>query len=199
MNALSSPEQVWRIGLILLAATVLYALINKKTLGRSYLTGLTLRGRKNSTATTPPRSFSPEKTATSPKSPSTYTTALPPQRRKALADIKCANAPYRDLSEDEVHRNILPMSADYRSSLGNKYTPTGFSVNEIKALGDFPDYATLSGVPLPSPYPEFDIEKALPRPYRPFRWAYHQTMCTFPIAPILHDLWLIYPRIFKQL
>lgn len=198
MNALSSPEQLWRIGLILLAATVLYALVNK-ALGKSYLTGITLRGRKHSTATTPPRSFSPEKTATSPKSPSTYTTALPPQRRKALSDIKCANAPYRDVSEDEVHRNILPMSADYRSSLGNKFTPTGFSVNEIKALGDFPDYATLSGVPLPSPYLEFDIEKALPRPYRPFRWAYHQTMCTFPIAPILHDLWLIYPRIFKQL
>jgi hypothetical protein len=57
------------------------------------------------------------------------------------------------------------------------FTPCGFSTDDIKALGDFPDYATLSGVPLPRPYPEFDIKKAIPRPYRPFRWAYHQTMC----------------------
>jgi hypothetical protein len=192
MDALSSPEQLWRIGFILLAATVLYALVNKAS-GKSYFTGITLRGRKDSTARTPPRSFSPEKetTAKSPTSPSNYTTSLPPQRRTTLADIKCSNAPYTDVSEDEVYRNILPMSADYKSSPGNKYTPMGFSVDEVKALGDFPDYATLSGVPLPSPYPEFDIERALPRPYRPFRWAYHQTMCKCQIAPMDYGLRLI--------
>lgn len=59
----------------------------------------------------------------------------------------------------------------------NKYTPTGFSTDEIKTLGDFPAYDILSGVPLPEPYEEFQAEKAVPRPYRPFRWAYHQTMC----------------------
>lgn len=50
------------------------------------------------------------------------------------------------------------------------------SDKEIETYGDFPDYATLSGVRLPDPYLEFNIEKALPRPYRPLRWSYHQTM-----------------------
>jgi hypothetical protein len=78
-----------------------------------------------------------------------------------------------------MQKKMLPMTADYRTSPGKLYTPTGFSVDDIKKLGDFPDYATLSGVPLPSAYPEHDIGKAMPRPYRPFRWAYHQTMCTY--------------------
>lgn len=73
---------------------------------------------------------------------------------------------------------MMPYEASYLDVDGSKHTPTGFSIDEIKALGDFPDYAELSGVPLPEPYFEFDIDKALPRPYRPFRWAYHQTMCT---------------------
>ena len=30
---------------------------------------------------------------------------------------------------------------------------------------------------MPQPYHGFDIDKARSRPYRPFRWAYHQTMC----------------------
>jgi hypothetical protein len=71
------------------------------------------------------------------------------------------------------------MTADYMTCEDERYTPTGFSVTEIKALGDFPDYAKLSGVPLPQEYPEFNIDTALARPYRPFRWGYHQTMCTF--------------------
>jgi hypothetical protein len=44
-------------------------------------------------------------------------------------------------------------------------------------MGDFPAYDILSGIPLPEPYVNFDPAKAVPRPYRPFRWAYHQTMC----------------------
>jgi hypothetical protein len=177
MNFLSISDNLWLVGLVLIAATAIYTIINR-SVGQSLLAGVTLRGRKDSTARTPPRSFSPDKKAlTSPPSSSDYNKALPPQRRHVLVDIKCEAAPARDVDEDEVCRNILSMSADYKTSPGNKYTPMGFSVDEIKALGDFPDYATLSGVPLPSPYPEFDIEKALPRPYRPFRWAYHQTMC----------------------
>lgn len=42
----------------------------------------------------------------------------------------------------------------------------------------FPDYFKLSGVPLPEPLEDFDVDKAKPRPYRPFRWPYHQTMGT---------------------
>lgn len=191
MDLLSILENLWRIGLILLAATGVYAAINR-TFGRSLLAKVTLRGRKHSTARTPPRSFSPDKKATtSPTAPSSYDNVLPPQRRHILEDLNCDSAPGRDVHEDEVRRNILPMSADYRISPCDKYTPMGFSVAEVKGLGDFPDYATLSGVPLPSPYPEFNIEKALPRPYRPFRWSYHQTMCTFHIKPENHDLKLI--------
>lgn len=73
---------------------------------------------------------------------------------------------------------MMPYEANYLEVDDSKHTPTGFSVAEIKALGDFPDYAELSGVPLPRPYPDFNIDKALPRPYRPLRWNYHQTMGT---------------------
>lgn len=40
------------------------------------------------------------------------------------------------------------------------------------------DYFELSGVPAPNPLPDFDIDTAKARPYRPFRWKYHQNMCT---------------------
>jgi len=71
------------------------------------------------------------------------------------------------------------MDEDYRSpEAEGKYSYTGVSVREIRALGKFPDYAALSGIALPRECEEhFDIERALPRPYRPFRWGYHQTMC----------------------
>jgi hypothetical protein len=42
---------------------------------------------------------------------------------------------------------------------------------------DLTDYFALTGVLPPKPLLDFDIDKALPRPYRPFRWKYHQTMC----------------------
>src|SRR5690242_12370477 len=48
------------------------------------------------------------------------------------------------------------------------------------------DYFKLSGVPLPKPLHKFDLEKAKPRPYRPFRWQYHQTMCTPPSTSCKH-------------
>lgn len=197
MHFLSILENLWRVGLILIAATGVYAIINR-TFGRSLLASVNLRGRKHSTARTPPRSFSPEKkAATSPTAPSGYDNVLPPQRRNTLTDLNCDAAPGRDVHGDEVRRHILPMSADYRTSPDDKYTPMGFSVAEVKGLGDFPDYATLSGVPLPSPYPDFNIEKALPRPYRPFRWAYHQTMCTSHRKSNKHDLKLIPSSIQK--
>ena len=68
---------------------------------------------------------------------------------------------------------------DFRKADDDKYIYTGYKVKEIRALGDFPNYSALSGVPLPEAYPEHDINKALARPYRPFRWAYHQTMCEY--------------------
>ena len=42
---------------------------------------------------------------------------------------------------------------------------------------EFPDHFARSGVPLPNPVPDdFDVDKAKPRPYRPFRWDYYQHM-----------------------
>ncbi|KAJ9622706.1 hypothetical protein H2203_006357 [Taxawa tesnikishii (nom. ined.)] len=68
-------------------------------------------------------------------------------------------------------------------SLLQHSTPSGFTLEEVLMLGDFPDYAVLSGVPLPKAYPEFDIRTAKPRLYRPIRWAYHQTMSFKKMEP----------------
>lgn len=160
---------------MLIAASAVYLCFSRLLLSR-----ISLRGRKNSTARTPPRSISPDKRkANSTTSPTSYNQALPPSRREALLQQKGAVIRWKEVDESEICQNLLPMTANFRTSPGNLYTPTGFSVDDVKALGDFPDYATLSGVPLPRPYPEHQLEKALPRPYRPFRWSYHQTMCMF--------------------
>lgn len=66
----------------------------------------------------------------------------------------------------------------------NFYTATGFSTQEIRALGRFPDYSVLSGVPNPQPVsPRWDINKAIFRPFRPFRWNYHQHMALMKYDP----------------
>lgn len=67
------------------------------------------------------------------------------------------------------------------------YTPTGFSTRDIRALGRFPDYAKLSGIRYPTPYVDFDVTKARFRPFRPFRWNYHQTMSLMKFDP---DWWV---------
>ena len=43
------------------------------------------------------------------------------------------------------------------------------------------DYFVLSGVPRPKPLLNFSITDARPRPYRPFRFPYHQTMGTYRV------------------
>lgn len=95
---------------------------------------------------------------------------LPPARRQGIRA--------GPINQAELRKNVMSMSANYRECGPSSFTQTGISVEEINALQDFPDYAELSGVPLPKSYEEFKIETALPRPYRPFRWVYHQTMCT---------------------
>lgn len=177
MDAITTPNNVWLIGLGAISLTTLYLVLAKSS-WKAPLDLVGLRGRRVLSANTPPRSVSPEKqSAANPTSPSPYADILPPQRREALKTLKNEAVPCVEADEKKVLRNLLPMSADYRKSPDGKYTPTGFSVKEIKLLGDFPDYAGLSGVPLPQPYHGFNIDKAIPRPYRPFRWAYHQTMC----------------------
>lgn len=103
-------------------------------------------------------------------SDSRYMDVFPPSQRAAVFP----NDAVVDLSSDSKH--VLEMDKDYRLANPSSYIFSGFSVREVLSLGDFPDYAKLSGVPLPSPLPNFNVDKAVPRPYRPLRWVYHQTM-----------------------
>lgn len=143
------------------------------------------RGRRISSANTPPRSLTPEtKVPNNAPPPAEYKDVFPPSSREAL--LKLAESlstsqkkmiGVQHVDQQEFTKNVIPFEADYRECGPSTYTPLEISTAEIMALGDFPDYSKLSGVPLPQAYKEFVIEKALPRPYRPFRWAYHQTMC----------------------
>lgn len=151
---------------------------------------LHLRRRRPSFADTPPRSLSPTQSAKinnlpSNSSPTTneYINSFPDSRRHVLAELAKTLPPKQkaelgDLEFDEATftQSLLGWEEDYRTAHPSKCSYTRFSVQEIKALGDFPNYSLLTGVPLPSVYEDFDIERARPRPYRPFRWAYHQTM-----------------------
>ncbi|KAL0577898.1 hypothetical protein V5O48_004093 [Marasmius crinis-equi] len=57
------------------------------------------------------------------------------------------------------------------------------------------DYFQLTGVPPPTPLPNFDINKAKPRPYRPFRWEYHQNMSLHKLEP---DWWLELESTYRE-
>jgi hypothetical protein len=149
-----------------------------------FLNRLHFRTRRASGSHTPPRSLSPGKKPLEGNTGADYTDVFPPSRRFTLAEIhsnvsSILGKPWDALiqSPPESKKECLPITTSYLDAKTPMFTPCGFSTEEIKALGDFPDYATLSGVPLPRPYHEFDIKKAIPRPYRPFRWNYHQTMC----------------------
>ncbi|KAG6827720.1 hypothetical protein H0H92_010657 [Tricholoma furcatifolium] len=65
--------------------------------------------------------------------------------------------------------------------------------------GALADYARLSGVRLPRPLLDFNIKLAKARPYRPFRWDYHQTMALKKFEP---DFWIelesTYFKLLKQ-
>ena len=142
------------------------------------------RGRRSSSANTPPRSLTPDRKAPSNVPPPVdFKDFFPPSSRdvflklaESLLISQKEKIGVRELNQEEFRKNVIPFDADYRECGSSTYTPMEISMAEIKALGDFPDYSKLSGVPLPEAYKEFEIEKALPRPYRPFRWAYHQTM-----------------------
>lgn len=149
---------------------------------------LHVRLRRTSSSQTPPRSLSPEKKVpgnSQPKS-SEYVTTFPPSQRDVLVDLAPTLSGEQrealgDLSFDEKDftDKLMGFEEDFHRCDPEKYVASGFRVKEVKALGDFPDYSELSGVPDPEAYENFDVSKAIPRPYRPFRWAYHQTMCMF--------------------
>ncbi len=147
------------------------------------------RRRRISSASTPPRSLTPEKRVPNNASPPVdYKDIFPPSSRDVLLELaesyptsQKKKFGVQDVNQEEFTKNLMSFEADYRECGPSTYTPMKISMAEIKALGDFPDYSKLSGVPLPEAYKEFDIENALARPYRPFRWAYHQTMCMLPL------------------
>lgn len=174
---LQDSEVTWKIGLVLLAVAAVYTVLSL-TFPKSPLNQSFQRGRRIPTARTPRQSISPDTKQPTSIPPTTgYEHILPPQRRGALSLLPNLSIPRREVPETQVLQTLLPMASNYENSKEDFHTPTGFSMDEIHALGDFPDYAALSGVPLPGPYLEHDIQTARPRPYRPFRWSYHQTMC----------------------
>lgn len=172
-------------------------------------TRLHLRETRPYSTDTPPRSISPSELLRGKDShndalpeKNEYMTTFPESRRHVLGDLAtkfptAEKAKLGDLKFDEAAftQALLGWEEDYRSAATAKYSYSRFSVQEIKALGDFPDYAALSGVPVPQAYREFDINKAKPRPYRPFRWAYHQTMSLTKLEP---DWWIELENTYKD-
>ncbi|KAL4065361.1 hypothetical protein V8B97DRAFT_1868820 [Scleroderma yunnanense] len=61
------------------------------------------------------------------------------------------------------------------------------SLGRILSPRGLPDYTKLTGFPAPRPLYHFDIDSAKPRPYRPFRWKYHQNMA---LKKLEADWWL---------
>lgn len=177
------------LGVAFLLSTTAILTINKRQ-RYSVLNRFRFGRRRASAASTPPRSISPSKDdktkgSLSVSSSIDYVNTFPPSRRPALRQLsKTASTSNRkifngsDPTPEFIAKNPLPMDRPYTMDNGTpKYTPMGFSTDEIRAMGDFPNYNILTDVPDPAPYKEFDPVKALARPYRPFRWTYHQTMC----------------------
>jgi hypothetical protein len=170
------------LGLTFAISSLAYFALNPKS-HEVVLSRLRIPRRKGNGSLTPPRSLSYSKDA---KSQPGNDELFPPHRREVLA-----NLPPRALKEPgKSAQELSRLPPDYSrltpdkavcntDDLLNHTTATGFTVEEIRRLGDFPDYATLSGIPLPTEYKEFDVKTAMPRPYRPYRWPYHQTMCTY--------------------
>ncbi|KAF1962017.1 hypothetical protein CC80DRAFT_401576 [Byssothecium circinans] len=155
------------------------------------LNRLRFRRRRGSGSKTPPRSLSPGKDQPKEVECPDYSAIYPPSRRFVLAETPGLSSKLRKTKAQIIatpeKKESLPITTELNDVKKTMYTPCEFSVEEISTLGDFPDYAALSGVPLPQPYHGFDINKAKPRPYRPFRWAYHQTMALTKMEP---DWWL---------
>lgn len=163
-----SLESIWWIGLFMAVAAVYLAT------GKAWESSVVNRVRLyHKISTTTGISHSVKNPEVSKSTP--YKHILPPQRRQALSELTTDKV--QPVDEDDVLEKLMPMTLAYNVCQENMYTPTGISAQELRELKDFPDYTVLSGLPSPQPYHEFDINTALPRQYRPFRWLYHQTMC----------------------
>ncbi|KAK7753623.1 hypothetical protein SLS62_004481 [Diatrype stigma] len=186
------------IGLAWPALAVLFSIITFLTLNKAgkdaVLGRLGLRRSRPTRPSTPSIEKQQPPSSSSKPSKSNLAAAFPPLQREQLRKLREGlpagqQKALGDLSFDQqtFERSLLGFEEDYRKADDDKFVYTGFSVREVKALGDFPDYAALSEVPLPKPYEGFDIDKALPRPYRPLRWAYHQTMS---LTKLETDWWI---------
>ncbi|KAJ9501170.1 hypothetical protein LTR67_000323 [Exophiala xenobiotica] len=201
-SILDDRSLLW-IGLAICASIVTYLSLSQRQKDLVFRR-LQLRGRRASSANTPPRSLSPDKKdpSNAPPKTSEYVSTFPPLLRENLEQV-AASLPedqrkaMGDLSFDENNwtKSILDFDEDFRKADSDKYVFTGMKIQEVRALGDFPDYSTLSGVPLPEAYPEHDIDKACARPYRPFRWTYHQTMSLTKLEP---NWWIELEKTYKQ-
>lgn len=118
-----------------------------------------------------------------------YLLQFPSSRRHVLATLPgFKKADVQAVTPETLKSQALPTVTPPDFDKEGFYTPTGFSTQDIKQLGRFPDYAALSGVRDPNPVPEnWDISKAKFRPYRPFRWGYHQHMALMKYDP---DWWV---------
>nr|POE79532.1 hypothetical protein CFP56_07597 [Quercus suber] len=159
-----------------------YAFLRNKSPG-TILSYFHSRRQRDPSSLTPPQSPSTEKPAlpSNEKTNAEWRDTFPPACRHALAGVKLfgPGPSADDLSKQPADYSELVSCTETPDAekMSTHVTATGFTVEEIRRLGDFPDYAKLSGVPLPQNYLGFDLHKAVPRPYRPLRWAYHQTMC----------------------
>lgn len=138
--------------------------------------GLLVRFAKGKSAITPTTKKNSSKT---PNEKYPWLLQFPPSRRHTLADLKLKNstAPYTTPSPDVLSRLAIPSTSTPDWDKDNQWTPTGFSTQDLRAMGRFPDYSVITGTRYPKPYGDhFDIKKAVFRPFRPFRWSYHQTM-----------------------
>ncbi len=170
------------VGVVFAISSLIYITLSSKG-PDTVLERLRIPRLKASDALTPPRSESPGRNGPSQQG---HEEVFPPHRREALAELpsnalKGPGKSAKQLSQIQPdYSKLTPDKAVCNTDdLLDHTTATGFTAEEIRRLGDFPDYATLSGIPLPSAYKEFDIKTALPRPYRPYRWPYFQTMCMF--------------------
>ncbi|KAK4164111.1 hypothetical protein QBC43DRAFT_238179 [Cladorrhinum sp. PSN259] len=159
----SSSDAVLPNSMLLSTGAIIVFLI--VTLARHYL----LRQSKPTAAVPPPP----------------HILQFPPSRRNALSNFPQFE---KFIGPSEIPPQVLKSRAlisTRKAEFGeNLYTPTGFATQEIRALGRFPDYSALSGVPHPEPIsPSWDISKAIFRPYRPFRWNYHQHMALMKYDP----------------
>lgn len=174
------------LGALFVASAVTVLVFDGKQ-RNAVLRRLDIRRRRATGSLTPPRSLSPEKQGLPSDKTSSkpdFSDAFPPSRREALGQL----APDAMHGPGKTAKELSLLSQEYEKRAPSEeawdsgklvrcVTATGFSLDEIKRLGDFPDYAVLSGIPLPAEYVGFDITKAKARPFRPLRWAYHQTMC----------------------